>query len=165
MLRSSLNRTRNAIRHIAIVPRLRRAALLLLFLLPVALPAFDDAESDAILQAAGFEVSTERWVRCHEDLPTMSYSPGAVAEWDLNQDGTPEAFVTEHSVFCYGNTGAYFVVLAKNDEGLWYRLLEGVGVAVELEDKTAGWSDIEVGGPGAGPFPTYRFDGDRYVPD
>ena len=38
------------------------------------------------------------------------------------------------------------------------------GVALPLETRHNGWPDIEVGGPGPGPFPVYRFDGAAYMP-
>ncbi|MNC99624.1 hypothetical protein D3C83_179760 [compost metagenome] len=45
----------------------------------------------------------------------------------------------------------------------WVVLLDEVGVALELETKTNGWPDIEVGGPGFGQMPVYRFNGKTYV--
>jgi hypothetical protein len=47
--------------------------------------------------------------------------------------------------------------------GTWRQLLDGVGVPTALATKQQGWSDIEVGGPGFGKFPVYRWNGKAYV--
>lgn len=69
----------------------------------------------------------------------------------------------ESSTYCYGNTAEAFVLVGKDAEHDWAVLLDEVGVPIERETRQHGWPDIEVGGPGAGPFPVYRFDGTRYV--
>ena len=116
-----------------------------------------------IFEAAGFELVDGRYIRCHEDPPTMSYQAGSIERSDVNQDGRDEAWVTEGSAFCYGNTGTFFVLLTQDADGGWKPLLEGVGVAVEQPERNHGWPDIEIGGPGSGPFPNYSFDGDAYI--
>lgn len=92
----------------------------------------------------------------------MSYSPGQIEEVDLNGDGQPEAWVTEGSVFCYGSTGTAFVLLTKAG-GRWRVLLDEVGVPVVQPARNTGWPDIEVGGPGFGKLPVYRWNGKAYV--
>jgi hypothetical protein len=120
-------------------------------------------ETAAIFQAAGFKAKGDKFVRCEDDT-TASYMAGFI-EWDdLNGDGTKEAFVRESSTFCYGHTAEAFVLVAKNDKGAWTVLLDQVGMALVLDSKAKnGWRDIEVGGPGAGPFPKYRFNGTKYA--
>jgi hypothetical protein len=93
----------------------------------------------------------------------MSAQPGWLEPADLNGDGSPEVWVKESSTFCYGNTAEAFVLLTKTPTG-WKVLLDQVGVPVELPVKAAGWPVLEVGGPGMGPFPRYRFNGAKYVP-
>ncbi len=116
----------------------------------------------AIFAAAGFTRDTDgRYVRCQEDPPTMSYQPGRIELADLDGDGRDEAFVRESSLFCYGNTGEFFVLLARGETG-WRRLLGEVGVPVVQETRHQGWPDIEVGGPGYGEFPVYRWNGTVY---
>lgn len=119
-------------------------------------------ESAAIFKAAGFKAKSGKYIRCEDDV-TASYTPGSIELEDLNGDGISEAWVKEGSVFCYGNTAEYFVLVAKDDKGVWKQLLESVGVATALKTKTKGWSDIEVGGPGNGPFPVYRYNGKTYA--
>ena len=116
----------------------------------------------AVFAAAGFTQRGDQYVRC-DDTVTASATPGWIEVADLNQDGRPEAWVRESSLFCYGNTAEAFVLLARNGDGAWIILLDEVGVAMPLETQHNGWSDIEVGGPGSGPFPVYRFDGTGYV--
>lgn len=121
------------------------------------------AEQAAVFKAAGFKQAAEgRYIRCEEDPPTLSYSPGRIEMEDLNGDGQPEAWVKEGSTFCYGNTGEAFVLLSKSSGG-WRVLLEAVGLPMLQEIKRSGWPDIEVGGPGFGKFPVYRWDGKAYV--
>lgn len=146
---------------------IRTAAVLGLAIGLVA-PAFaagepSPAEKAAIFKAAGFKAKGDKFVRCEDDT-TASYMAGFI-EWDdLNGDGTKEAFVRESSLFCYGNTAEAFVLVAKNDKGAWSVLLDQVGMALVLDTKAGnGWKDIEVGGPGAGPFPKFRYDGKTYV--
>jgi hypothetical protein len=120
------------------------------------------ADRAAAFKAAGFKERGGKYVRCAEDPPTASYSPGRIEVVDLNGDGNPEAWVTEGSTFCYGATGAA-VVLVTKDGGSWRKLLDEVGVATALESKRNGWPDIEVGGPGFGKMPVYRWNGKTYV--
>lgn len=130
---------------------------------PAALSAdVSSADQAAIYKAAGFTESGGHYVRCKEEVPTMSYSPGQIEEVDLNGDGQPEAWVREGSVFCYGNIGTAFVLLTKAGDR-WHVLLDEVGVPVVQPASNAGWPDIEVGGPGFGKFPVYCWNGKAYV--
>jgi hypothetical protein len=89
---------------------------------------------------------------------------GFIEEQDLNGDGAMEAFVRESSGFCYGATAEAFVLVAKNAKGEWEALLDQVGMFLVHDTKSkSGWKDIEVGGPGQGPFPKYRHNGKKYV--
>jgi len=125
-------------------------------------PAPSAADKAAIFKAAGFKAKGDTYTRCEDDV-TASHMPGFIEMQDLNGDGTPEAFVRESSTFCYGNTAEAFVLVAKGADGKWTVLLDEVGVAVPKESKHKGWLDIEVGGPGAGPFPVYRYNGKKYA--
>ena len=120
------------------------------------------ADKAAVFKAAGFKAKGGKYVRCEDDV-TASYTPGFIEWQDLNSDGVDEAFVRESSLFCYGNTAEAAVIVAKDAKGAWRPVLDEVGVALALKTKTKGWFDIEVGGPGNGPFPRYRFDGKAYA--
>jgi hypothetical protein len=121
------------------------------------------AEQAAAFKAAGFKKARNgQHIRCEEDPPTLSYMPGRVELADLNGDGQPEAWVKESSSFCYGNTAEFFVLLTR-DGGGWRKLLESSGIPTALKRQTSGWPDIEVGGPGFGKFPVYRWNGSTYV--
>lgn len=120
-------------------------------------PSLTAEELAAAFTAAGFRQDADgRWIRCEEDPPTLSYQPGAAEVTDLNGDGTPEVWITEGSLFCYGNTGNAFVLLTRDGSG-WRTLLDEVGMLLPLETQHDGWPDIEVGGPGFGKFPVYRW--------
>jgi hypothetical protein len=119
------------------------------------------AEQDAIFAAAGFTKRGEQFVRCAEDN-TASYMPGSIELIDLNGDGQNEAWVRESSSFCHGNTAEVSILLTKKD-GAWVKLLDEVGIAMTKEEKHEGWPDIEVGGPGSGPFPVFHWNGTAYV--
>lgn len=120
-------------------------------------------EQAAIFKAAGFKKARSgQHIRCEEETPTASYMPGRIELADLNGDGRPEAWVKESSLFCYGNTAEFFVLLTK-DAGGWRKLLENTGIPSTLQTKHSGWPDIEVGGPGFGKFPVYRWNGKAYA--
>lgn len=118
-------------------------------------------ERAAAFQAAGFRHWAEGWTRCRDD-PSASHMWGRLEVADLNGDGAPEAWIRESSIFCYGNTAEAFVLLTRKPTG-WTVLLDEVGIASELKTKTKGWPDIEVGGPGFGQMPVFRFNGEKYV--
>jgi hypothetical protein len=90
--------------------------------------------------------------------------PGAIESVrDLNGDGRPEAVVTESSMFCYGNTGVGFALVSKQAAGNWKMVTSGPGIANFLDTGgTAGWPDVEIGGPGFC-FPVMRWNGKDYV--
>jgi hypothetical protein len=118
------------------------------------------SDKAAIFKAAGFKSKGGKYMRCEDDV-TMSYMPGSIEMEDLNGDGTDEAWVKESSTFCYGNTAEAFVLVKKTGEA-WTVILDQVGVPVVQKTKHNGWPDIEVGGPGFGKFPVYRYDGKSY---
>lgn len=121
-------------------------------------------EQLAAFAAAGFTRDPDgRYVRrCREETPTLSYTPGNLEERDLNGDGQPEALITEGSLFCYGAPHVYFAIVAKV-AGTWQVLLDGVGDPLVLPTAHQGWPDIEIGGPGPGPFPRFRWTGSEYA--
>lgn len=124
---------------------------------------FSAADKTAIFKAAGFKAKGGKQVRCEDDT-SASYMAGFIEEQDLNGDGAMEAFVRESSGFCYGATAEAFVLVAKNAKGEWEALLDQVGMFLVHDTKSkSGWKDIEVGGPGMGPFPKYRHNGKKYV--
>jgi hypothetical protein len=126
-------------------------------------PALAPDDLAAAFSAAGFQQAADgRWSRCQEDPPTMSYMPGQAGVTDLNGDGQPELWITESSLFCYGNTGSAFVLLTREGTG-WRPLLDEVGMPLQLDARHDGWPDIEVGGPGFGRFPVYRWNGHDYT--
>lgn len=121
------------------------------------------AEQAAVFKAAGFKKAPDgRYIRCVEETPTASYTPGRIELADLNGDGQPEAWVTESSMFCYGSPHTSFILVRK-DSGVWRTVIDDVGIPVVLKNKRYGWPDIEVGGPGFGKFPVYRWNGKSYV--
>lgn len=121
------------------------------------------AEQAAVFKAAGFKKARSgQYIRCEEDPPTLSYMPGQIELADLNGDGQPEAWVKESSLFCYGNTAEFFVLLTR-DGGGWRKLLESAGIPVVRKARHGGWPDIEVGGPGFGKPLVYRWNGRAYA--
>lgn len=138
------------------------AALALVSAAAIAAAPTPAADSAAIFKAAGFKAKGDAFIRCEDDV-TASYAPGRIEMEDLNGDGAQEAWVKEGSTFCYGNTAEYFVLLQKDEKGAWKQILEGVGVPLALKTKTKGWPDLEVGGPGMGPFPVYKYNGKTYA--
>jgi hypothetical protein len=116
----------------------------------------------AAFAAAGFSEMDGEYVRC-DDTVSVSRQPGRIEIMDLNEDSLPEVFVKEGSVICYGNTAEAFVLLTKEETGAWRVLLDQVGIPVVTETENMGWPDIEVGGPGFGAFPVFRFDGTQYT--
>jgi hypothetical protein len=145
--------------------RIRSGLAALVFLSPayaLAAPNLSATDTAAAFKAAGFKQTGGEWIRC-DDTVTASRMAGFIETEDLNGDGQPEAWVRESSTYCYGNTAEAFVLLTKKN-GAWTVLLDEVGIASPRTTKTNGWVDIEVGGPGMGPMPVYRFNGTKYVP-
>jgi hypothetical protein len=112
--------------------------------------------------AAGCKQKGGQWSRCEEEVPTASYVSGQIEVVDLNGDGRPEVWVTEGSVFCYGNTGQATVLVTKDANGTWRKILDEVGVGLPVEGRHLGWPDIEVGGPGFDKVPPHRWNGSTY---
>lgn len=118
-------------------------------------------ERAAAFQAAGFRHWPEGWTRCRDDT-SASHRYGRLEVVDLNGDGAPEVWLRESSDFCYGATAEAVVLLTRKPTG-WAVMLDEVGVATALKTKNKGWPDIEVGGPGFGKAPVFRFDGGKYA--
>jgi hypothetical protein len=143
--------------------RLGPASIALLLLASCAVNAaaasLSPADTAAAFKAAGFARKGAAWTRCDDASPGYASNIEAA---DLNRDGAPEAWVRESSTMCYGATGEAFVLLTKRGP-VWTPLLDETGIAVPHAAKHLGWPDIEIGGPGMGPFPVYRFNGTKYV--
>jgi hypothetical protein len=92
-------------------------------------PDLSPADRSAVFTTAGFKPKGEQWIRCEEEIPTASYTAGRIEVVDLNGDGRPEAWATEGSAYCYGNTGQATVLLTQEAGGTWRKLLDVVGVA------------------------------------
>lgn len=120
------------------------------------------SDKAAIFKAAGFKAEGSSFTRCPDD-PSAGKMPGAIEMQDFNGDGIDEAMVSESSTFCHGNTEQAFVLLAKDAKAGWRKLMDEVGIAVPRDTRHKGWKDIEVGGPGMGPFPVFQFNGRVYV--
>ena len=118
------------------------------------------AETATIYKAAGFAHDRTGWSRCETE--PGNYHDTELKLADLNGDGAPEAWVREMDALCYGVTGEAFVLLARK-AGVWTPVLEDTGIAMVRKTRHLGWPDVEVGGPGMGPFPVYRFNGSKYV--
>jgi hypothetical protein len=144
-------------------PKLAALPIVAVLVLSLPVGAADLGKQDraALFAAAGFTPRGDQYVRCADDT-TAFFMPGSIEITDLNQDGRPEAWVRESSSFCYGATAEAFVLLTQDDRGAWVKLIDEAGVALPLETEHNGWPDIEVGGPGAGPFPVYQHDGTSY---
>jgi hypothetical protein len=130
---------------------------------PAAAVSVTDADSTAAFKAAGFKLDGGNWKSDCGDPGTASYTPGSIEVDDVNKDGRPELWITESSSYCYGNTGVAFWLMAKNPDGGWALLINDTGVHGALATVRHGWPDIEVGGPGTGKFPFYKFEGRKYV--
>lgn len=116
-----------------------------------------------VFTAAGFARRGDRWIRCVEETPTASYGPGRIDVTDLNGDGRPEAWVIESSAYCYGGAGQVTVLVTRDADGTWRKILDEVGVAAVRDTTTRGWPDLVVGGPGLAPVPPHRWNGTTYV--
>ena len=127
---------------------------------PVEAAILSPPDQAAAFKAAGFKRVGGRWRACED--PTPSYEPGAIdTVADLNGDGQPEAIITEGGTFCYGNTGAGYFLVSKQNAG-WKLITSGPGMLTVLTTRGVGkWPDLEIGGPGFC-FPVERFDGKRY---
>jgi hypothetical protein len=135
--------------------------LALLIAAAVAVPA---AEQAAIFTAAGFSRRGSQWRTDCDQPDGDSYEPGSIETFrDLNRDGRPEALVTEGGTYCYGNTGAGFILLTRLASGKWKLIHKSQGIAEFLP--TLGvdqMPDISIGGPGFC-FPVLRWNGKAYV--
>lgn len=146
------------------LPSLALVAVAAAAALPAVAQELSAEDRAAVFAAAGFTPRGDQYVRC-DDTVTASAMTGFIELADLNGDGSPEAWVRESSLYCYGNTAEAFVLLTRDGSGAWVKLIDEIGVGLPLETSHNGWPDIEVGGPGAGPFPVYRFDGMSYTVD
>jgi hypothetical protein len=126
---------------------------------PAKLTAIDEAGA---FKAAGFALKGKQWRKC--DDPGSSYTPGVIEEVrDVNQDGRPEALITEGGTFCHGQAGTGYSLVSKQADGKWKLITAGSGILQFLPTKGAGgWPDIEIGGPGFC-FPVERWNGRQYA--
>ena len=123
------------------------------------------ADRVAVFKAAGAVQRKGKWIICAP--PADSGAPesaGATIETvlDLNDDGRPEALVTDSGTYCYGRDEAGFQLLSKQANGSWRVITGDNGIAEFLKTKgVGGWTDISVGGPGFC-FPVQRWNGKSY---
>ena len=120
------------------------------------------SDNAAAFRAAGFKKVGSQWRAC--DAPQGSvYEPGHISEVrDLNGDGRPEAIITEGSSFCYGGDEVGFVIVSKQKDSTWKRVVGSEGIANVLRTKGRdGWPDIEIAGQGFC-FPVQRWNGSEY---
>jgi len=150
-----------------VVPVMAMLSVVLAELAPVhgetAVAGLSPSEEMALFAAAGFKIAGNgQYRRCNEDPVSLSYHPGQMELMDLNGDGRSEAWITEHSLFCYGDRGQYFVLLTRVPGG-WQPVLEAVGIAVIKDSGYQGWPDIAIGGHDLDVTPLYRWNGKAYV--
>lgn len=136
--------------------------------IPAAAPAqvagdLSPADRTAAFRAAGFTQRGTDWRSDCDDPGTASYSPGAIdVVRDLDGDGQPDAIIVEGGTYCYGNTGIGYAIVSKGANGAWRPITSGQGMVHILDTRgTAGWPDLEIGGPGFC-FPVYRWNGSTY---
>lgn len=117
------------------------------------------------MRAAGFTFKAGQWRSC-DDPGTPGYSPGQIdTVRDLNDDGRPEAIVTEGSTFCYGATEVGYALVSRQADGRWKRMAGGEGIPTILSTKGRdGWPDMQIGGPGFC-HPVERWNGREYALD
>jgi hypothetical protein len=123
--------------------------------------AVSPAVKAALFKAAGATRRGAKWVICTDDPDAEGVGIDSVQ--DLNGDGRAEVVVTEGGSYCYGNTGAGFVLLSQQADGSWKRLAGETGMATFLKTRgVGGWPDLEVGGPGFC-YPVSRWNGKEYA--
>jgi hypothetical protein len=110
----------------------------------------------AAFRAAGFTQKGKQWIGCD------GQSTATIETRDINGDGRVDAIITDEGTACYGNTGQGFHLLTRAPDGSWRTVFRSPGILQFLKRKTAGWPDIEIGGPGFC-FPIMRWDGKTYV--
>lgn len=133
---------------------------------PQAAPRGPVTGDAAIFAAAGFRQVHGRWESgCNDGNDDgATYEPGRIDQRrDLNGDGHPDAVIVEGGLFCYGNTGAAFWIVAGQANGGWKLMANEVGIPdFKAARGVGGWPDIEVGGPGFC-FPVIRWNGAVYA--
>lgn len=124
-----------------------------------------EIDAAAVFKAAGFTSVDGKWSKCG-DPGTPSYQPGKISKiGDFNNDGRPDAVVTEGSSFCFGRTGTGFSIVSQQENGEWWIMTDMTGIPKLLDNRGInGWPDIEVAGPGFC-FPIWRWAGAEYVID
>lgn len=124
-----------------------------------------EIEEAAVFKGAGFQSVDGKWSKCG-DPGTPSYQPGQISKiGDFNNDGHPDAIVTEGSSFCFGRTGTGFSIVSQQESGEWWIMADMTGIPKLLDQHGInGWPDIEVSGPGFC-FPIWRWTGAEYVID
>lgn len=141
------------------------AAVSALAILPNFPASAQTTEADAaIYRAAGLKNIHGHWESgCNDGNPGGIYDPATITDRaDLNGDGRPDAMITEGGVYCYGNTGQAFWIVAQQADGGWKLMLDATGIPVVRTTKGVdGWPDIMIGGPGMC-FPVVRWNGKTY---
>jgi hypothetical protein len=119
-------------------------------------PDLSLADQPGAFRAAGFTQKGAQWIGCD------GKSTATIETRDINGDGRVDAIITESGAACYGNTGQGFYLMRKATDGSWRTIYRSPGIPRFLKKKTAGWPDIEIGGPGFC-FPIMRWNGATYV--
>lgn len=123
-------------------------------------------EDAAIFRAAGLKSVQGHWESgCNDgnNDPNAVYDSATITDRkDLNGDGRIDAVISEGGVFCYGNTGQAFWVVAQQPDGAWKLMINSIGIPDFRKTKGVdGWPDILIGGPGMC-FPVVRWNGKAY---
>ncbi len=123
----------------------------------------ESVPDEEIFIAAGFEQTDGAWSKCG-DPGTLSYESGTIMQrGDFNNDGSPDALVTEGGTYCFGMAGTGYTLVSRKPDGNWMMMDERIGIPRFLSTKgSEGWPDIEVGGPGFC-FPVIRWNGQEYA--
>jgi len=124
-----------------------------------------EIEEAAVFKGAGFKLVEEEWRKCG-DPGTPSYQPGEISKiGDFNDDGYPDAIVTEGSSYCFGRSGSGFSIVSQQENGEWWIMADMTGIPKFLDNHGInGWPDLEIAGPGFC-FPILRWTGAEYVVD
>ena len=102
-------------------------------------PRMSQAEGLQLFEAGGFKVAGGKAINVCGTASTPKFT-----FLDLNGDGSPEAFVVDKNVSCYGGAGEWFTVLAKGGDGRWRAIARDTGALSWEPTRTAGWLDARV---------------------
>lgn len=114
-------------------------------------------DKNAIALKSGFKLlKNKKW-----SLDGSTFETVTAMVADLNSDGVEEVFVSSSSFEYYGNTGEGFSLYMKDKKGVYQTLLEFTGIPSISDQKSKGFLNIVIGGPGF-EFPMYAWNGTQY---